>query len=183
MRWADLFADLEGEAEGLAVAELQAEVRDRTRREVALLHLSDRLSASPHAMLRLRVDGAGVLGGAVLDSGPDWVLVEESGHEVLVPLAAVLAVTGLSARTAAPGSEGAVGRRLDLGYALRGLARSRVGLSVLLRDATRLAGSLDRVGADYVEVAEHPPGEPRRIGAVRAVTLVPHTALGLLRST
>jgi hypothetical protein len=63
------------------------------------------------------------------------------------------------------------------------LARDRAGVSVVLRDASTLSGTLDRVGADHVDVAEHAPGEARRAAAVRQVRVVPLMALALLRST
>ena len=115
MRWEALFGDLEAQAEQLAAAELQAEVADRTRREHGLLRLVDRLRETEGHPLALTVNGAGVVHGRLLDAGTDWLLLDETGRrEVLVPLAAVLGVTGIGARSAAPGSEGEVVRRLDL---------------------------------------------------------------------
>jgi hypothetical protein len=184
VRWEALFADLEAQAEQLAAAELQAEVADRTRREQALLGLVDRLREAAGHPLGVTVWGAGVVHGRLLDAGPDWLLLEETGaRDVLVALAAVLGVAGVGARSAVPGSEGEVGRRLDLRWALRGLARDRAGVSVVLRDGSALSGTLDRVGADHVDVAEHAPGEPRRAAAVRQVRMVPLTAIALLRSS
>ena len=184
MRWEALFGDLEAQAEQLAAAELQAEVADRTRREVGLLGIVDRLRESAGHPMAVTVVGAGALHGRLLDAGTDWLLLEETGlREVLVPLAAVLGVTGVGARSAVPGSEGEVGRRLDLRFALRGLARDRAGVAVVLRDGSTVSGTLDRVGADHVDVAEHAPGEARRAAAVRQVRIVPLTALALLRST
>jgi hypothetical protein len=184
MRWQALFDDLEAQVEAAEAAELQAEVADRTRRETGLLRVLDRLQASAGHPVGVSTWGGGTVRGTLLDSGPDWLLLAETGlREVLVPTAAVLGVSGLGARSAVPGSEGEVGRRLDLRWALRGLARDRAGLSVVLRDGSTLTGTLDRVGADHVDVAEHPPGEARRATAVRQVRLVPLTAVALLRST
>lgn len=184
MRWQALFDDLEAQVEAAEAAELSAEVADRTRRETGLLRVLDRLRASAGHPIAVTTWGGGTVHGTLLDAGPDWLLLSETGlREVLVPMGSVLGVTGLSARTAPPGSEGDVGRRLDLRWALRGLARDRAGVSLVLRDGSTLAGTLDRVGADHVDVAEHPPGEARRASAVRQVRLVPIAALGLLRSS
>ena len=182
MRWKALFDDLEAQAEALARGGLDAEVRDRVRRETSLLRLSDRLAAAVGSPLGLHVAGAGVLHGRLLDSGVDWLLVEETGgREVLVPALALLSVSGVGPRAQAPGSGGEVGKRLDLRWALRGLARDRAGVALVLRDGSTVDGTLDRVGVDFVELAEHGAGEARRPGAVLGRRLVPLEALGLLR--
>ena len=184
MRWQALFDDLEAQlAEGEA-AELQAEVADRTRREVGLVRVVDRLAAASGHEVAVALGAAGVLRGRILDAGVDWLLIEETGaREVLVPLAAVLGVAGLGPHTGTPGAEGEVGRRLDLRWALRGLARSRAGVALVLRDGSVVSGTLDRVAADHLDLAEHAPGEPRRPGAVRQVRLVPLAAITLVRSS
>jgi hypothetical protein len=183
MRWQALFDDLEAQIEAAEAADLQAEVADRTRREVALLRVVDRLRAAAGHPVAVSVHGAGVVHGRLLDVGEDWALLEESaGREALVPLEAVLAITGLGLRTGVPGSEGEVGRRLDLRWALRGLARNRAGVTIVLRDGSAVTGTLDRVGSDHVDVAERTPGEARRASAVRQVRLIPLAALALLRS-
>jgi hypothetical protein len=183
MRWQALFDDLEAQAEAAEAADLAAEVADRTRRERGLLRILDRLLPVEGHPVAVTVVGAGPVRGRLVDAGVDWLLLEEAAQrEVLVPLPSVLGITGLGPRSGAPGAEGEVGRRLDLRWALRGLARSRAGMSVVLRDGSVVTGTLDRVGDDHVDLAEHLPGEARRVEAVRQVRLIPLTALALLRA-
>ena len=182
MRWRRLFDDLEAQLDAAADAELEGEVAERSRREAALVRLRDRLAASLGALTTVHLPAAGQVRGVLVDSGVDWLLLDEPGSgEVLVPLAAVLGVTGVGATTAVP-DESAVGRRLDLRWALRGLARSRTAVRLVLSDGSVLPGTLDRVGADHVDLAEHGRDEPRRASAVRQVRLVPLTALVAVRS-
>ncbi len=100
-----------------------------------------------------------------------------------MPLAAVTSIAGLGALSATPGSEGRVAARLGLASALRGIARDRSGTAITLVDATRIVGTIDRVGADFVEVAEHAPGEARRAKAVSQVRTVPLAALAVVRAS
>jgi hypothetical protein len=102
---------------------------------------------------------------------------------VLVAAAAVCAVAGLGAGTAAGSPEGEVARRLDLRRALRGLARDRATVTCLLEDGGVLAGTVDRVGADFLELAEHPLDQARRRGAVSAVRAVPVRAVVAVRTS
>ena len=182
MRWQGLFDDLEAQFHAAEAAELAGEVAERTRRESALLRLVDRLRAAQGAPLTVTVPGAGPLRGRLLDAGADWLLLEEPGpREVLVPLAAVLGIAGAGPGATAP-DDGPVAKRLDLRWALRGLARSRTGVGLGLVDGSLVTGTLDRVGADHLDLAEHGLGEARRAGAVRQVRLVPVPALAFVRS-
>jgi hypothetical protein len=182
MRWDQLFADLEGQADAAAAAELASELADRTRRELGRLRLVDRLRAAHGVRLVLRVRGAGVLTGTVADVGADWVLLEEpDGRGALVPLEGVLALSGVGSRSELPGSEGEVESRFDLRFALRRLVRDRSPVEVVLVDGTAVAGTLDRVAADHVDLAQHAPEEARRARAVRQVLLLPLNALAVVR--
>jgi hypothetical protein len=182
-RWESLFADLEAELAAGEAAALSAEVAERTRIEVARLRLVDRLRPALGHRIRLSTL-AGPVEGTLRDLGPDWLLAAEwTGRAALVPLAAVTTVAGLSARSAPPGAEGPVAARLDLRYALRRLARDRAAVALTLAGGGTVTDTLDRVGADFVELAEHPLEEFRRPAAVRQVLTIPLAAVHLVRSS
>lgn len=181
-RWEALFSDLEAGAAEIAAAELRSEVADRTRREYATLRLVDRLRPATGHELQLRLLTGDSLRGRLVEVGADWILLVEPRAAALVPLVQVAWVTGLGARSAMPGSEGAVTAALDLRHALRRLARDRAAVVVSVLDGSTVSGTVDRVGADFVEVAEHAAGEPRRAAAVRQVRAIALTALSVVRS-
>jgi len=100
MRWERLFADLEAEAAEMEARARDAEIAERTRAEIAAVRWLQRLRGATGTTVSLAMAGAGPLSGRVRYVGPDWVLVDVVGQDVLVPAAAVLGVTGLG--TAAP---------------------------------------------------------------------------------
>jgi hypothetical protein len=182
MRWEALFEDLEADVERIATAELAAEVADRTRRELARIRLVDRLREATGRTVTVAVAGHGPVAGVLADAGPDWLLLTaDGGREVLLPLSAVLAVTSLGAAAVDPASEGKVARAFQLGHVLRAVVRDRATVHCGLVDGSFYVGTLDRVGADHVDVAEHAPDEPRRPAAVRTVRTVPLSALAIIR--
>jgi hypothetical protein len=182
VRWESLFADLDAQMAELEAAELAGEVADRTRREVARFRLVDRLRPAYGHPVTVFTLGGGKVAGRVAGVGTDWLLIaEDVRFECLVPLDAVTGITGLGDLTAAPGSEGKVAARLTLGYTLRGIARDRSSVAVVLRDATVVTGTIDRVGADFFEMAEHTPEEARRARAVRGVRTVPFAGVAFVR--
>ncbi|OHV37673.1 MULTISPECIES: hypothetical protein [Pseudofrankia] len=188
MRWEALFADLEAQWDAAEAAELAAEVADRSRLEIGYLRLVDRLRPAVGHRMRFDILGQpgperGVITGRLLALGADWLLAEDAGGgEALIPVRSLLAVRGLRGEAAHPGHEGRVGARLDLRHALRGVARDRSGCLVMLADGRTVSGTIDRVGADFVDLAEHAPGEFRRPRAVEGCT-VPLAAIVLLRRT
>lgn len=181
MRWAELFRDLEGQADAMASAELAGEVAERTRLELSRIRLIDRLRAGEGRDVSLTVLGASVLRGTLVDCGPDWLLlVEEGGKDALVPLAAVLGIVGLDPRVSAePGSEGVVHARCGLGIALRALARDRAAVACTVIDGSSIGGTVERVGVDHLELAVHPAGEPRRRSGA-APRIIPFGAIAVV---
>ena len=182
VRWDDLFDDLEAQLDELEDAELAGEVADRTRIEVSKFRLVDRLRPAFGHRIAITLAGRFSVEGLVANVGNSWVLLrEDRGTEVLVPLVAITSVAGLGGVTAAPGSEGKIAARLTLGHALRGVARDRSTVSIGLRDERRLTGTIDRVGSDFFEMAEHPLDTVRRAGNVAGVRTVPFDGLALVR--
>ena len=182
MRWDGLFADLEAQAALLEQEERAAEVDERTRGEIGALELHDRLRAGVGTPLRLRLRGGFVISGGLVRAGPDWLLLDEGdGREALVASAGLVGVRGLGRYSAVPDSAGVVESRLGLRSALRGVARDRSAARLLLADGGTVDATIDRVGADFIEVATHAPGELRRRQDVRDVELVPLAALVAVR--
>jgi hypothetical protein len=189
VRWEQLFADLDARFEELADAELMAELPDRQRSASAALTVVQRCAGAIGAELRIRVRSGRLHTGELRSVGADWVLLRPpGGGEVLVALAAVTSIEGLRAATGAP--LGAVAGRFDLRLALRGIARDRSPVMLGVTGSaegqsgagTDLSGTIDRVGADFVELAQHAMWEPRRADAVRSVLLVPLPAVDSVRA-
>ncbi|MGS0687416.1 hypothetical protein ACVBEQ_20060 [Nakamurella sp. GG22] len=196
MRWERLFADLEALFTEMADAEAAAEHADRERVAIGAIRSLQRLGGSVGAVVRLHLAGGALIDGTLRTVGADWLLIEEGmGRDCLVAWDAVVAVGGLTTATAAPAT--GLDRRLDLRRALRGLARDRAPVAIALSGwaggvvdsmapsttgSAEVVGTIDRVGADFLEVAVHAAWEPRRSGAVRAVVLVPLRAVMLVRA-
>ncbi len=182
MRWEQLFADLEARFDAEeAAAEEAGGSASRSRAETGRVRLVDRLRGAVGHPVVLTCRGVGDVRGRLVDVGADWVLlVDERGRDHLVAAGALLAVAGLGRETGPGEDDGAVARAWDLRRAARGLARDRAPVRCLLDDGTVLTGTVDRVGADFLELAEHPADQPRRRAAVRQVRAVALGAVAVL---
>ena len=184
MRWQQLFADLQAQFEAAEDAEARAEWASRARAEMGAVRLAERLAGSIGNDVVLSCRGAGRVAGVLADVGADWLLVDDGrGRDQLVSTEALRAVSGLGRRaTPAVEDDAPVRVRLDLRRALRGLARDRSAVQVVLDEGAVLTGTIDRVGADHVDLAEHAADEPRRAGAVRQVHAVVIDAVAVVRT-
>jgi hypothetical protein len=181
VRWERLFDDLEAQLEAASAAELSAEVAERTRHELSRLTLADRLVAWVGQPVVLDLLGGGSVAGDLERAAEEWVVVRRGPVPALVPLTAVVGVGGLGVPAAPAGDQIGVLRRLRLASALRAVARDRSQVHVTLVDGRAVTGTVDAVGADHLDLAEHPADEPRRPAAVRRVRTFPFAALGVLR--
>ncbi|MET3204400.1 UNVERIFIED_ORG: hypothetical protein ABIB21_001188 [Arthrobacter sp. UYEF13] len=184
MRWDALFSDMEAQfAEGERLA-LDAEISERARAETASVALADRLRGSLESHVAVHLVCGRVFEGTLSHAGADALVLNEMRHQVLIPYGAVASYAGLGLVSVAESSQ--VRRRIGLAHALRGLARDRAELGVTLRhmpeSGSGLAGVIDRVGSDFLDLALVTPGESRRASQVRQIATIPFAALGALRS-
>ncbi|MFD1212683.1 hypothetical protein ACFQ36_11605 [Arthrobacter sp. GCM10027362] len=185
MRWDALFADLEAQLYSAGQLALETETNERARMDQAALALTDRLRGQLGAALRVRLAGGVDFDGQLSHVGSTWIVLDEPTRSVLVTLDAVQLVEGLG-RSTVPQDPGRP-QRLGLASALRALARDREEVLLYLspgRDGgfRTIAGTVDRVGKDFLEIAAVPLGEARRAGNVRGVYAVPFNAVAAVAS-
>ncbi len=163
---AQLFEDLEQQAQALHLAERDAEVADRAQAEYASVRLASRLHACVGMTVRLGVVGIGFLHGRVRRVGPEWLALqggrsaalEGPVQDWLVRMAAVRSVRGQPDRATDEAARSVVDR-LGIGSVLRGLAQSRSPVMVHQIDGSSSAGAVRRAGADFVELVCDPQPE------------------------
>ena len=185
MRWTRLFDDLEAQLAGQERAELALEVAEHVRAERGQVSLLDRLLVSGGAAVSLRVRGVGPVCGTVAEVGSGWLVLRapaggaDRSRDLLVPLTAVLMATGLPARS--DGRDALAQRRLDLRHALRALSRDRAVVRLTDVEGGQVTGTIDRVGLDHLDLADHPDDVPRRGPAVRQTHALPFDAVATVR--
>jgi hypothetical protein len=181
MRWDRLFDDLQAQMDAEGQRELDLEVSDRTRRERAQVGLHERLIAHRGSNIELRLAAGVRLSGRVADAGSDWLLVHDHGERAsLVPFGAIVAMNGLGVRAAA-GSGVVTAKRFGLGYALRGLSRDRAVVSLTDIGGSVTTGTIDAVGADALDLSEHPVDVARRSENIVARRVIPFAAIVVVR--
>ena len=181
MRWDALFADLEVQFAALEEGDLYGEVAERIRTELGRITLLDRLRGAVGSVVRIDLVTGQPVHGELVRVGKDCVLVASGrSEEWLVPAAALAAVHGLGPWVEQ--AQGAVAGKLGLTHLLRGIARDRSPVAVYgLGNEQPATGTIDRVGADFVELAEHPLDVPRRRDEVSTMRVVPTAALVAVR--
>ncbi|KIS26879.1 hypothetical protein TV39_14000 [Arthrobacter sp. SPG23] len=184
MRWDALFGDMEAQLASVDRLDLESEISERSRAEVAGVELADRLRGSMGLRVAVHLVSGAVFEGTLGHVGGESLLLNDHHHQVLVPFAAVSRYHGLGRLAVSEPSS--VRRKLGLASALRALARDRADLAVVLvggtQEAAVLSGVIDRVGRDYLDLALTRPGEARRAANVSQIASVPFSSLGALRS-
>ena len=196
MRWDNLFDDIEGQLERELGAEDLDLLAEEERLRLGRLTLRDRLgalipvSSSSDPLRLLLADGTRVAidAGAV---GRDWIageICDDSPRTVscVIPMPAIAGCLPSAAQMAASvdarpeAGIGSLSARLGLTFVLRDLCRRRAAVHIRTR-FEMLHGTIDRVGRDHLDLAQHEPDMPRRERAVRSVRLLPVAEVVLVR--
>jgi hypothetical protein len=185
VRWENLFDDLGSQLEqGLAIEE-DALAREDERVRIARLGLRDRLVAMKARPIAVTLRGGSVVTLTVEQVGRDWVVGGgDPAGDVIVPFGAIASVAlplawSRESLESAPERD-VLAARLGLAFVLRDLARRRLYVEIVLTAGVS-AGTLDRVGRDHIDVAEHERDEPRRDRVVRRARLIPLEAIECVR--
>lgn len=169
---------LAAEAEAGLTAEEDAELEDRVRAGTAEVLVLDRLRAC--AWVTLRMAGGLSLAGQLSQVGADALLLQvppgqaAAAGEWIVAVTALTEVVGLGAAAAPPRGTGS---RLGLPSWTRAWARERSIVRLHRLHDAAVEGTIDRVGADHLDLAVHDPGLPRREANVRRYACVPFSAI------
>ena len=207
MPWENLFDDLEGQLVRERSAEETDVAVEEERLRLARLSLRERLIAlsdghGGRTILRISLSGGQNVTVVPSAFGRDWFsadLVDESSRSrrCLVPLAAIAQVVMDVAQVPSSlgsdrsprmtdqprgfpvGEQNSLSARLGLPFVLRDLCRRRAAIEVVTVSG-RCHGTIDRVGRDHFDLAEHEHGVPRRSSVVTGYRIVPMAQLSLV---
>lgn len=197
MHWDRLFEDLEGQLASEWEAERAALDAESERLRISRLELRSRLRmlCAAEAPVTLELAGGQRLPLRLQALGADWLAAESaSGAQSpaarpmsVIPLHAIGGMTmdhGMLLASLDPqvAAEPALRERMTFGFVLRDLARRRVPVRIALREGGEVHGTIDRAGADHLDLAVHDAGEVRRAEAVRGFRIVAFSALLWLRT-
>jgi hypothetical protein len=149
--------DLEGQAEGLHLAERAVEVHELSVAQYAEVDLVGRLHASVGRAVRVGTTDGRDLHGRLDGLGSDWLAIDGEAGACVVPLAGIALLGGLAAGSV-PEAARPLTSRLSLRAVLRRLAAEGEPCALHLDGGRTLRGVPERVGADFVELTqpEHP---------------------------
>lgn len=194
MRWDRFFDDLEDQLASEWEAERAALDTEAERLRLSRVALVERLTLlighdAQRTVVAFEFADGSSLRAAVTGVGSDWVALlsdEGRGGAVIAPFWSISTI-GMphhdllrTARPAPPRS--ALADRMTFGFVLRDLVRRRAGVAVHLTSGRVLTGTIDRAGADHLDLALHEPGAARRADAVTGHRIVPFSAVSWIRA-
>jgi hypothetical protein len=163
-----VFDELEAEFDAGLRREAEQEALAAVRAELGSTVLWEQLARRVGCDATVR-SGGRTFRGAVVASYPEFLVVRPAdGSEHLIRYGPDVSVALPAEPPALRPTPSAATRRYQFALALRELARRREPVRVELAHGTSCDGTIEAVGGDYLEVAEHDLGEARRRAAVRA---------------
>ena len=163
-----VFDELEAEFEAGLRREAEQETLAAVRAEVGATVLWEQLARRIDSDMTVFA-GVRAFRGSVVASYPEFLVLRAAGGaEHLIRYGPAVSVAVAAEPPTLRPAPPAAARRYQFALALRELARRREPVRVELVDGARCDGTIEAVGSDYLEVAEHDLGEARRRVAVRA---------------
>jgi hypothetical protein len=163
-----VFDELEAEFEAGLRREAEQEALAAVRAEVGTTVLWEQLARRIGSETTV-LAGARAFRGGVVASYPEFLVLRAAdGSEHLIHYGPAVSIALPADPPTLQPAPPAATRRYQFALALRELARRREPVRVELADGARCDGTIEAVGSDYLEVAEHDLGEARRRVAVRA---------------
>ncbi|MGW8484213.1 hypothetical protein ACWGJP_13865 [Microbacterium sp. NPDC055903] len=189
MHWDRMFEDLEGQLASEWEAERAALDAESERLRISKVELRARMRSlcGRGAVVRVDLRCAGGLVVTPTELGADWVAASVDGeHGIsIIPLGAIAGIRmdhGLLLSTLEPlVAEASLRERMTFGFVLRDLARRRIPVWIDVVTGHADHGTIDRAGADHLDLAEHDAGAPRRARDVRGMRVVPFSAIDRVR--
>lgn len=180
VQWDRLFEDLEGQLASEWEAERAALDAESERLRIAKLDLRARMRGLVHrgAAVTVELSDGERRTVTVETMGADWIGARPSDSPalLLIRLPALISVEmdhGMLLESLEDQSGPTLRERMTFGFVLRDLARRRIPVRIAQVGGGVLHGTIDRAGADHLDLAIHDPGEPRRADAVRAFRVIP----------
>lgn len=192
VHWDRLFEDLEGQLASEWESERAALDAESERLRISRLELRSRLRVlcADSAQATIDLAGGARIRARLKALGADWVAAAivqtEDAAAVrstrIIPLHAVHGLSIdhgllLASLDDADSSAPVLRERMSLGFVLRDLARRRVPVRVVGIDGADFHGTVDRAGADHLDLALHDPGTARIAAAVRGFRMIPFAAV------
>ncbi|SJN31070.1 hypothetical protein FM104_07250 [Microbacterium esteraromaticum] len=189
MEWEHLFDDLEGQLAAEWDAERAALDAESERLRISKLSLHERLRsmAGDQSRLLLELTGGERWDASMQTIGADWIGVcaGDDRRLRLIPVTAIESAAvdhgTLLSSVADTRVEPGLRARMSFGFILRDLARRRGPVTIGTRGADPVQGTIDRAGADHLDLALHDLSEPRRTRSVRGFRMIPFTAIAWVR--
>ena len=172
-----VFDELEAEFEAGLRREAEQEALAAVRAEVGATVLWEQVSRRIGTEAAVFA-GARAFRGSAVASYPEFLVLRAAdGTEHLIRYGPAVSVALPAEPPALRPAPAPAARRYQFALALRELARQREPVRVQLLDGATCDGTIESVGSDYLEIAEHDLGEARRRAAVRARRFVGFAAV------